>query len=436
MSRTALAAIIAVLAGSVLGCNPSSPDIFVVVLDTLRADHLSTLGYERETSPNLDAFAQESIVFTQNRSQASCTFPSIASLLTSRSPQHFLGQPEQSMGIPQENRSLPTLLQNQGYWTLAVSASPIVRDQPYKFNPHGGYGDGFDVFDEECIWQPAECLLHRFNAISRKRPILNPFFTYLHFLDPHGPYDPPGEFQRIFSQDWKGNADVAKGDPNPVFRELRESNKLVSYSSGDIQHLKDLYDEEIRYLDQSLERLFTLLGPDGPYHDAIVAIVADHGESFLEHPGAMKHCTTVWDTEVHTPLFLRLPGVEGRRIELSTRNLDVVPTLLDYASLPLPEEFEGRSLRPLIEGRENQPRLATSMANIYRAVSDGKFKLIYNQKEDSLRLFDLSHGGEVEIKPEEHRKDFLRLRAFLSENMEESDDALAATKNLESLGYL
>ncbi len=426
----------ALLAGFLSACNPAPPDIFVVVLDTLRADHLGTLGYERETSPNLDAFAQESIIFTQNRSQASCTFPSIASLLTSRSPQHFLGQADQAMGIPQENPSLPTLLQNQGYWTLAVSASPIIRDQPSRFNPHGGYSRGFDVFDEACIWQSAECLLNRLTITTRDKPRLRPLFSYLHFMDPHGPYDPPEDFPRIYGQNWTGNPDVAQGDPNPIFQEVRDPLQPPTYSWEDIQHLKDLYDEEIRYLDQSLEDLFFLLNRDGPFKNAIVAIVADHGESFLEHPGAMKHCTTVWDTEVHTPLFLRIPGVEGRRIDLSTRNLDVLPTLMDYAGLPIPEESEGLSLRPLIEGRENQPRLAASMAGEYQAVSDGRLKLIFNEIEDSLRLFDLSQGIEVEINPEDHRKEFLRLRTYLSETMHESDDALAAVKNLESLGYL
>jgi arylsulfatase A-like enzyme len=130
-------------------------NVVLVVADTLRADHLGSYGYHRDTSPNIDAFAKEALIFLNNRSQAACTFPSINSLLTSRDPFEFVDADENRMGIPDDIPYLPRILKNQGYRTIAISTSPIMRKTPSGFNPTGGFGSGFDEF-EEVIWEPAE----------------------------------------------------------------------------------------------------------------------------------------------------------------------------------------------------------------------------------------------------------------------------------------
>lgn len=121
--------------------EPGPQNVLLVVVDTLRADRLSLYGYPRPTSPNLDAFAREGVTFLNARSPAGCTFPSVNALLTSRDPALFLGKPS-GMGIPETVRSLPEILRDHGYSTAAVSASLIVRNNPSKMNPVGGFGEG------------------------------------------------------------------------------------------------------------------------------------------------------------------------------------------------------------------------------------------------------------------------------------------------------
>src|SRR5687767_7381233 len=141
-----------ILACAALLCGCAAPEperlnVLVVMLDTLRADHVGAYGYPRPTTPNLDALAARSHLFESARAQSSCTFPSVNSLLTSRYPADFLAQPGGSFGIPEGIPSLAEMLAERGWQTAAVSASPIVRATPGHHNPHGGFGRGFATFD-------------------------------------------------------------------------------------------------------------------------------------------------------------------------------------------------------------------------------------------------------------------------------------------------
>ncbi|MGH9361061.1 MAG: sulfatase-like hydrolase/transferase, partial [Thermoanaerobaculia bacterium] len=190
----ALAATALVLAACAGGGEPRPLNVVLVLVDTLRADHLGVYGYRRPTSPALDAFAREAVVFTDARSQAGCTFPSVNSLLTSQLPERFLGQPEGRIGIPDGIPTLPEILRARGWATAAVSASAVVRRRPIRHNPHGGFGRGFDLFLEECAWKSAACVNER--ALAALDTLPRPFFLYLHYLEPHAPYRPPRFHQR------------------------------------------------------------------------------------------------------------------------------------------------------------------------------------------------------------------------------------------------
>src|ERR671928_899211 len=133
------------LAATLLSCHREAPrprNLIFILVDTLRADRLGTYGYGRATSPHLDAFAREAVRFDGARSQSSCTFPSANSMLTSRWPSAFLGQPERALGIPETIPYLPEILRRHGFRTVAVSASAVVRKSPSRFNPTGGFGRG------------------------------------------------------------------------------------------------------------------------------------------------------------------------------------------------------------------------------------------------------------------------------------------------------
>ena len=385
-----LAVAITVACGQGPPTTPLQPlNVVVVMVDTLRADHMSTFGYERQTTPFIDQFAGDGVVFDWNWSQASCTFPSVNSLLTSRYPGIFINQGREFMGLPEGVPTIQGVLQEKGYSTVAVSASPIVRATPNEYNPSGGFDRGFDTFVEGCLWLHGGCVNAKvFAELDR---VEEPFFLYAHYMEPHSPYDPPKNYKHQFAGDYDGFDFIRKGDPNPIGRMLYEDGPVFDLKEQDIQHLVDLYDDEIRSFDNVFRRLIGRLRDQGLLDRTIVALVADHGEEFLEH-GHIKHCRGSWATLSHVPMILWVPGVsEGRRIGATVENIDLVPTLLDYLHIDMADRgFEGHSLRPLIEGREPSDLYAFSYQGRYRAVADTAFHLILNGAERSVTLFDVA----------------------------------------------
>jgi arylsulfatase A-like enzyme len=424
------------------------PNFIVVLVDTLRADHLGIYGYTRDTSRNVDAFARESLLFTASRSQSSCTFPSANSILTSRSPALFLGQPAGSIGIPAEIPSIAEILRKNGYRTVAISGSPIVRSTPHRMNPSGGFGRGFDTFAEGCLWKPAACL----NQLALKhlrQEDHRPFFLYLHYIDPHAPYRPPRNERshfRFARRDASEKRFIRQGETTPIEEMIYSGKPDPGVTPADLQHLIDLYDEEIAYFDRRFGELLAAVREAGLLDDTILVFTADHGEEFLEH-GHICHCRTLFDSSIKTPLIVRVPGVEPRPVTAPVQNLDIVPTLLDYAGIDTGAyPFEGHSLRGLIEKREDReprPQFASQVA--FRSVSDGRLKLIQNLKDGKFWLYDVvADPKETRDVLPQHRRSFYRLRRTLNawlartegtagEGVRKSEEAEA---RLKALGYI
>lgn len=421
----ALAALLALGGAALLmyGLSPAPPtaaplNVVVVLVDTLRSDHLGGWGYNRNTSTNIDHFFQDGgVVFYGNRAQASCTFPSANSILTSRYPAIFLDQPEKRMGIPEEVPSLAAILSARGYGTIALSASPIVRDTPTRYNGHGGFGGGFDVFDEDCMWREARCLNERLLPLLDE--VGEPFLLYLHYMDVHDPYRPPAWYRKRYALDGEQRLDfVRAGNPNPIADAIQWRKPMPEYQPADLQHLIDLYDDEIVYFDGEFAVLMGELAQRGVLERTIVALVADHGEQFLEH-GYMKHCHTLYDTDILTPLALRIPGVPGGvAVADPVQNVDLVPTVLDYLGIAADGfAFDGRSLRPRIEGQgggEPAPPYAYAMQGTRRSVADERFKLSFDARKRSFELHDLvADPDESRDVLDDHPHDFLRLQHAL-----------------------
>jgi len=260
---------------------PAPPNVIIVLVDTLRADHMSLYGYERATTPFIDKFAADAIVFEHARSQANCTFPSVNSLLTSRYPGIFIRQEKGQLGIPEDIPSIAEILSAVGYNTIAVSASPIVRATPNRYNPNGGFDRGFDTFVEGCVWRHGACVNKKvFDQLDLAK---SPFFMYVHYMEPHGPYLPPENYSRRFAGDYKGHDFIATGDPNPIAKMLYNDGPELDITDGDIQHLVDLYDDEIRYFDRVFRRLVQNLEERGLLDHTLIVFAADHGEEFMEH---------------------------------------------------------------------------------------------------------------------------------------------------------
>jgi arylsulfatase A-like enzyme len=433
------------LAFSALSCHREPPrprNVIFILVDTLRADRLGAWGYARPTSPNLDAFARESVQFANARSQSACTFPSANSILTSRWPATFLGQPDQAMGIPAGVPSLAEILRSRGFHTVAVSASAVVRRSPSRFNPRGGFDRGFDVFQEDCVWQSAECVNREASAHLRRGE--KPLFLYLHYIDPHGPYRPPPSWQHRFATGNPEKEWVRKGDPNPIGDWLYKGKPNPGLEPGDLQYLKDLYDEEIAYFDSQFAALLRSFRAAGLLDDSVVVLTADHGEEFLEH-GDVKHCRNLFDTSAHVPLLVRVPGVEAKTVSRPVQNLDLVPTVLDYLEAGAKgDRFDGRSLRTQIEGKKEEDELQYGLMGELRSVSDGRYKLIENLAGTAPpALFDLAADpGETRNVLPAERRTYARLRGALvdwlarHEGKGAVDEAREAQKKLKSLGYI
>ena len=282
------------------------PNVILIMIDTLRADHLGSYGYSRATSPHMDALARENLRFENVRSQAACTSPSVSSLLTSKSPITLLEQPTGHIGVPSDVPSLAQLLKMANYWTLAVTASPIVRKTPSEANRFGEFGAGFDVFHEECLMSDARCV--NAAAFEALQVLTEPFFLYLHYMDVHAPYDPPSDFKRPFSKSESLPPLVRMGRSEQFQLETLERGDKVR--STEVEHFRDLYDDEIAFLDEELGNLLSELKAKGLLDRSILVIASDHGEAFQEQ-GYLGHCRIpLFESMTSTPLIMSIPGVD------------------------------------------------------------------------------------------------------------------------------
>ena len=312
--------------------HPSPPNIILITIDTLRADHLGCYGYFRDTSPNIDAIAAESIVFDRAMTPMATTFPAHVSLLTAVYPQEhgYLSNTrllDTSFVSCPPLRSATELLKNAGYATAAfVSAAPV-RDSTVL-------GAGFDTYDqpERDDWKAAGTrrageTCAAFLSWLDGRP-KQPFLAWIHLFDPHWPYDPPPPYDTTFKTDARLNALLARRKVTDTFPQ-----KWKDRTASDVHNL---YDGEIRYLDDALGRVFDRLRTRGLLERSILVITADHGEGLGQHTWPAHG--QIHAEQLHIPLMVRCPktlGVRPRRVSRVVSLVDVVPTVLALAGPPL-----------------------------------------------------------------------------------------------------
>jgi arylsulfatase len=321
------------------------PNVLIVLVDTLRRDHLSTYGYPLPTSPNLDELAAESVTFTNAFSHSTWTKPSIATLFTSLyPPQHGLARVafENNDGVQTHalNKRLPTLakrFRKAGYATAAFSANLHVKRKT-------GFARGFEhfVFRRTKSAFDLNQLLRSWHDEIDERP----FFAYLHYMDTHWPYN------RKLAQTRSrfGNTRIK---PNPPVDWTLVGRWAEDFLSDEtLRALKARYDEEIAFVDEALGQLLRWLRETGAFADTIIVFTSDHGEGFNEH-GELQHGFRPYEELAQIPLIIRLPAwLEGepRTVDDLVGLVDVAPTLLDLSGLrPLPAAA-GRSLAPLMRG--------------------------------------------------------------------------------------
>jgi choline-sulfatase len=402
------------------GAARAPRNVVLVTIDTLRADHLGAYGYSRGRTPHLDELAREGVFLENVTSQVPVTLPSHASLMTGMVPPTHGVRDNTFFRLDDGATTLAEILQSRGYDTAAFVGA-YVLDESF------GLAQGFDRYDDDLPEEGSEStgtvaerrgedVTRAFVTWLEGRESDRPFFAWIHYYDPHLPYAPPAPYREEFA-----------AQP---------------------------YDGEIAYVDEQIGRVLAALGPGGRERgtdDTLVVVTSDHGESLGEH-GEKSHGFFVYDSTLRVPLLLRDPGLfpEGARIESPARTIDILPTILDALSIPVPREVQGRSLLPLLD--HDEPTGPVAYAECYVselnfhwaplvALRDGSYKYIEAPRPE---LYDLaSDPGETrnlaEREPDRVRRMRSALRALVEGFPKNLSSRLqpdpATIERLRSLGY-
>ena len=307
------------LVASTLAAAASPPNVILITLDTTRADRMGFLGSKRGLTPNLDALARQSVVFTHAYSQVPITTASHATILTGTYPQ-FHQVNDFGVLLAADLPYAPDILHGHGYHTAAFVGS-LVLDPATRSAP--GFDRGFDTYDAgfhrrhvgedryEAIERRAgEVIGHTLEWLTAHHD--GPFFVWVHLYDAHDPYDPPEPFK-------------------------------TRYASQP-------YDGEIAYTDAAVGKFLSWLRLRGLYDNSLIAVMADHGESLGAH-GEATHGIFLYDETIHVPLVIKLPAGRsaGRSIDARAGLVDVLPTILQAVNIPVPPAVQGESLLPLLK---------------------------------------------------------------------------------------
>jgi arylsulfatase A-like enzyme len=334
--------------------NGVSPNVILITISSLRADHVGSLGYHRDTTPHFDAFARAGVLFTHAFASSGWTMPAHGSLFTSLHPSEH-GATHISKSLKQDATTLAEVLKENGYCCAAFCGGP-------NLNREHGFAQGFDLYDDYSVPLLLESLQFGEGSATdintcRTNGLINdaaiawltnntqaPFFLFVHYYDNHWDYLPPPRFKELYDPNYKGPISGRGVAREPLF-----SNRPPD---RDVEHLIALYDGEIRQTDEDLGDLLTALKGRGLCETSIIIILADHGEQFYEHGHTSHH--GVHDELIHVPLALSIPGlpVAGRVIDRLVSQLDILPTVLYRLSIPAPGPVQGRSLLPLLTGDE------------------------------------------------------------------------------------
>lgn len=384
--------------------EPRRPNVFIVLLDALRADHLDAYGYGRETSPFVSALAADGVLFERAFAPANVTRMSVPSFLGSiHASTH--GIRDRDDQTPAVLAMLPEVLRDAGYQTAAWMPNPSLAQRYLFYYGFDAYHDDDRIpvrAEEEHLppherWETAQAIqrsaLRWLQARDRDRPV----FLYLHYRDIHGPYAPPPPYDTRWTP-----PEPAQPFPTGIFKQRNNRYLKLPDHRDDVGFYVARYDGAIRYVSDQLTAFFATLRAEGLLDDALVVLMADHGEGFLEH-GTLNHGDVLFDELVHVPLVVRTPAgtPRGRRVPELVGLVDVAPTVLDYVGLPVPSSYQGRSLRPLIEGTAAaNPDIVFFEAPEAVAVRTSRWKVIVDRTTDSASLYDLvADPGEQRAVP-------------------------------------
>lgn len=357
----------------VLAVESSEIDnIILLTIDSLRADHLSCFNYSRTTTPNLDNLVEENIIFTKANSASSHTREAVPSILTGLYPDEAINN--------QYHLTASTVahyLSREGFQTGAFHSNPFIS-RAY------GYAKDFDKFYDDLYIGRHKLitLIERvidkvFNRHYARAQTINdlsfnwltaleddqPYFLWNHYMDVHGPYEPPEQYQQLFRDD-----SVSQTTAQQLYK--RALNKPESISAEEHQLLIDLYDTEIRHLDKYIGEFIEEVRSLPSGKETLIIITSDHGDAFREH-GYYEHPRYLHDELLHVPLIIDYPGFDQTTIDVPTSTLDIAPTIYDVINLnhkqlpgeslfdivASPEEYSDRMVFSSVTGEKSESHL-------------------------------------------------------------------------------
>ena len=362
-----------------------NPNIILITIDTLRADHLSSYGYKGIKTPAMDRLAEKGVVFENAISTTSWTLPTFATLFTGVH-QEVHGLNRHDVRLAPAFETVPESLQKAGYYTAAVVTNEFLN-HPYNLD------QGFDTYvfsSDAAAYHPLSGLMiydfifarknERHNAenmTTRAISLLEkvnqrPFFFWIHYIDPHTPYgawylDRFPNYDKNYAGDLGTEINDLDGRP---------------FSEEDKRHILAMYDAEIMYTDSQIDRLLRAIDKLNLRNNTAVILTSDHGEEFWDH-GDVLHGRTLYRESIHVPLIIRYPEKipEKKKVKPLATLLDLAPTILDFAGITAPTVYQGSSLLRYF----NRDVLPKAFVSLDKLTPDKK-------RYDSLGVYDASHA--------------------------------------------
>jgi arylsulfatase A-like enzyme len=348
--------------GSSLGDSGVPKNVILITLDTIRADHVHFLGYERETTPFLDRFAKDAVVFEQAHCTLPLTTPSHTSMLTGLYP---IEHKVRKNVMKTDAELLSQLLSRNGYNTSAFVSSKIVNPlnkgfDVFNFKAENGYEDNegeFTLDQARVNRRGGENTLSEFKQWINEANASQPMFIWVHFYDAHSPYI--SEYKDHFgaNMSYDEALGIVKKNQNSLSapnrgKAIQNNNSVQSWESAQDQILR-LYDGGVYSVDKYTEEVIKELDNRGMLDNAIVIIASDHGENLGERDDYF-HGKDVYDATTRVPLLINVPGIKPKKISQDVSLVSITPTILDYLGIIPEENLTGESLIPLMRGKDEE----------------------------------------------------------------------------------
>ncbi len=423
--------------------SPAPDGIILIAVDTLRADRLGLYGHDRPISPVLDAWAEEAVIFEHAQATSPWTLPTFASIFTGRLPSGHGAGGGQKRAVHRRAplaagvTTVAERLREAGFATGGFVTNPFLKE---RF----GLSKGFETWDYEHHRPAVPSVARALGWLDDHRE--EPFFLFLHLIEPHLPYRPPesvaGRFTGPGPHPWE----------YPILGTIRRSARHDGLTDDHERWISALYDEEVAAVDAALDTLFRHLRETGLDETTLVVFTSDHGEELFDH-GGFEHGHTLYQELLHVPLALRGPGIAPRRVEEPVSVADLAPTLLDAVGLEPSPDVAGLSLWPhVVRDRPPPRRPLVSEQTLYGsprwAVVEWPWKLERIARGRRQRLFHLERDPlERTDRADERPEVARRLSASLDEILARSraaprDEAVETPldsetlEDLRTLGYV